>query len=49
MNLNIEKVEIVEIERVAFLNYSVNLWDSIPLHGDLGRILSEVIIWILLL
>lgn len=35
--------------RAVFLNYSINLVDSVRLRGDLERILSEVIIWILLL
>lgn len=35
--------------RAVFLNYSINLVDSVLLRGDLEGILSEVIIWILLL
>jgi hypothetical protein len=49
MNLNIEKVELGDKERVVFLNHSVNLLEIMRLHRDVGRILSAVIIWILLL
>lgn len=44
-----EKVELGDKERVVFPNHSVNLLEIMLLQRDLGRILSAVIIWILLL